>query len=306
MKTLKMEVCMLPPGGYISKKIKVKRTFEGHFPGLVWHIFLGTVEASFHEWKIRTEWFWEMMNRDVNFYKWKIQNKWSVWMNRSREYFRKGVELERHVLESEIRIVILLVANIAIGVWLIHSNVFLAEVKYNLAVGDVAEVEKMPLVEQKADLNSMLKLDIEEVKEVDKKEKKEETEVPKNIKELNSVLPPQEEKCEEEKEEKISSDQCKENYDEYLEELEKEEKEKMEKLNTVRAQAKPRINARKPYVFDVVGGRKVCNKKNDKPSKSKNNKRGHMDMECCLDPDEIPNPHCYYPSSKYGKYLGKK
>lgn len=277
--------------------------FEGHFPGLVWHIFLGMLETSFHEWKIRTEWFWEMMNRDVNFYKWKIQNKWSVWMNRSREYFRKSIELERHVLESEIRIVILLVANIAMTAWLIHSNVFLAEIKYNLAMGGVAEVEEMPLTEQKTDLSSMLKLETEEVKEV---EKKEEEEAPKNIKELNNVLPPREKRCEGERKEAISSDHCKENYDKYLEELEKEEQEKIKKINAARAQAKPRISAPQPYVFDVVGGRKVCNRKNDHPSKSKNNKPGHMDMECCLDPDEIPNPHCYYSSSKYGKYLGKK
>lgn len=52
-------------------------------------------------------------------------------------------------------------------------------------------------------------------------------------------------------------------------------------------------------------GRKVCSKKNDKPSKSKQKKGIHLDMECCLDPDEIPNPHCYYPPEKYGKYLKK-
>lgn len=28
-----------------------------------------------------------------------------------------------------------------------------------------------------------------------------------------------------------------------------------------------------------------------------------MDMECCLDPDEIPNPHCTYEAKKYQKYL---
>jgi len=68
--------------------------------------------------------------------------------------------------------------------------------------------------------------------------------------------------------------------------------------------AKPRITAPMPYAYDKVGGKRVCNKKNDRPSKSKNNnKKGHMDMECCLDPDETPNPNCYYSPSKYGKYL---
>ena len=52
-------------------------------------------------------------------------------------------------------------------------------------------------------------------------------------------------------------------------------------------------------------GRKVCEKKNDKPGKSKENNKGkmHLDMECCLDPDEYPNPHCYYDPGKYGKYM---
>lgn len=50
-------------------------------------------------------------------------------------------------------------------------------------------------------------------------------------------------------------------------------------------------------------GLRVCAKSNDKPSKSDKNKKGHMDMECCLDPDEIPNPNCYYDPKKYGKYL---
>jgi hypothetical protein len=44
-----------------------------------------------------------------------------------------------------------------------------------------------------------------------------------------------------------------------------------------------------------VNGKLVCAKKNDKPRKSLNgNKRGHLDMECCLDPDETPNPWCTY------------
>ena len=111
MKTLKMEVCMLPPGG---GKIKIKRTFTGHFPGLVWHIFSGSVEASFHEWKIRTEWFWEIMNRDLSFYEWKIKNKWKVWTEWFWEYLKKSVTLERHVLESEIRIVLLIFLNLSL------------------------------------------------------------------------------------------------------------------------------------------------------------------------------------------------
>lgn len=58
-----------------------------------------------------------------------------------------------------------------------------------------------------------------------------------------------------------------------------------------------------PYVFDIKNGKRVCNHKNDHPHKSKQNKKKHLDMECCLDPDEIPNSNCYYDPAKYGKYL---
>ncbi len=61
-----------------------------------------------------------------------------------------------------------------------------------------------------------------------------------------------------------------------------------------------------PFIFKVENGRKVCGTKNDHPRKSQKGKGKHMDMECCLDPDEYPNPHCYYPPEKYGKYLKPK
>lgn len=72
--------------------------------------------------------------------------------------------------------------------------------------------------------------------------------------------------------------------------------------------ATPKFNAPMPatYKKDALG-RLVCAKKNDKPGKSKDNNKGkiHLDMECCLDPDEYPNPHCYYDPAKYGKYMNK-
>jgi len=66
---------------------------------------------------------------------------------------------------------------------------------------------------------------------------------------------------------------------------------------------KPKITAPMPVSYKKVNGLRVCAKKNDKPGKSKQGKSKHMDMECCLDPDEYPNPHCYYDPAKYGKYL---
>jgi hypothetical protein len=67
-------------------------------------------------------------------------------------------------------------------------------------------------------------------------------------------------------------------------------------ISIVRPQAKPKpkITAKRSVSAKVVGGKLVCAKKNDKPRKSKKNKPGHMDMECCLDPDERPNPWCIY------------
>jgi hypothetical protein len=65
------------------------------------------------------------------------------------------------------------------------------------------------------------------------------------------------------------------------------------------------VGAKKPYAYDVVAGKRVCNKKNDRPGKSDQHKGKHMDMECCLDPDEIPNPYCTYSNAKYQKLLAK-
>lgn len=55
----------------------------------------------------------------------------------------------------------------------------------------------------------------------------------------------------------------------------------------------------------VVNGKNVCGKNNDHPRKSKSNPRGHIDSECCLDPDETPNSLCYYPPAKYGNLIQK-
>ena len=67
--------------------------------------------------------------------------------------------------------------------------------------------------------------------------------------------------------------------------------------------ALPKITAPHPVSFTVVNGRLVCAKKHDHPSKSKQHKGRHLDMECCMDPDEYPNPWCSYDPGKYGKYL---
>jgi hypothetical protein len=106
--------------------------------------------------------------------------------------------------------------------------------------------------------------------------------------------------CNEDKEKKTSSDLCGKDDEEIVSKIEKEE---MAKRIKTEKRAVVKISAKVPYAFVVAGGKRVCNKKNDHPSKSDKNKGKHMDMECCLDPDEIPNPHCYYNPAKYGKYM---
>jgi len=73
-------------------------------------------------------------------------------------------------------------------------------------------------------------------------------------------------------------------------------------IDIVRPKPKPKAPKPVSYKKDDLG-RLVCAKKNDKPGKSKKGKDHHLDMECCLDPDEDPNPWCYYDPAKYGKWL---
>jgi len=68
--------------------------------------------------------------------------------------------------------------------------------------------------------------------------------------------------------------------------------------------AKPKTpSAPKPVSAKSIGGKLVCAKSNDKPGNSKTNKHKHLDMECCLDPDEYPNPWCSYDAKRYQKYI---
>ena len=57
-----------------------------------------------------------------------------------------------------------------------------------------------------------------------------------------------------------------------------------------------RPRARIPGGAKLVNGKYVCKKKHDYVGKSKKNNKGylHLDLECCLDPDEYPNPWCTY------------
>lgn len=62
-----------------------------------------------------------------------------------------------------------------------------------------------------------------------------------------------------------------------------------------------------PILSDVkvVNGKNMCRTNNDHPHKSKKKIPVHIDGECCLDPDEIPNSNCYYPQPRYAKMIQK-
>ena len=55
--------------------------------------------------------------------------------------------------------------------------------------------------------------------------------------------------------------------------------------------------------YAVENGKKVCklSDKEDHPSISSKGKGIHVDEDCCIDLDEIPNKACYYPSSNSKK-----
>ena len=64
------------------------------------------------------------------------------------------------------------------------------------------------------------------------------------------------------------------------------------------------INAPPPRAeTKKVNGLRVCAKKNDHGRESHKGSQPHMDRECCPDPDEWPNPHCYYTPEQLSRML---
>lgn len=101
------------------------------------------------------------------------------------------------------------------------------------------------------------------------------------------------------------------------EEREREEAEQKEKFarQTAKKNTQPksrRVGVPGPILSPTGNSPwgRVCKKEYDSPKKSSKNPKGHIDSQCCLDPDEIPNSRCYYPPEIYGKliekYLNKK
>lgn len=70
-----------------------------------------------------------------------------------------------------------------------------------------------------------------------------------------------------------------------LEEVQAEEEKEIIQKSIVEKKIQPR------RVLSNLGR---CRHKNDHPRKSKTKKHRHMDEDCCMDPDEWPNPRCQY------------
>lgn len=70
-----------------------------------------------------------------------------------------------------------------------------------------------------------------------------------------------------------------------LEEVQIEEEKEVIQKNIVEKKVQPR------RVLQSLGR---CSHKNDHPRKSRTKKHRHMDEDCCMDPDEWPNPRCQY------------
>lgn len=57
--------------------------------------------------------------------------------------------------------------------------------------------------------------------------------------------------------------------------------------------------------YDKQGGHKVCTQdyKDEHPGVSGKDKGVHVDEDCCIDPDEIPNLNCYYPQTDVSRMV---
>lgn len=242
---------MLPSGN--NKKIKIKRTFEGHFPGLIWHIFSGSIEASFHEWKIRSNWFWE--------------------------YLKKNITLERHVLESEIRIVILIFLNIIAFSWIVNQRFFVISLPYNYAFGEEVTDTKIPFIpNENPDLAGMTRLDSERKDNNDENKNEESQTI---ITELNKLISSQDERCQKDKENKECTELCVKNEEEIIAQMKAEERKGWAKYLS----GKPRLLQPSAHISCA---------KDTKGARRSDTKGKHRDEDCCPDPDEWPKPGCRY------------
>lgn len=255
---------------------KTKKTFEGSLPRIILAMSSYLVKDVMREWEWTKKEFWKIT-------------------------LKEKILARRLMNVPHMRIVVLLIFNMVAFSWLVNQKIIVVNFPLNYAKSEESSdmiFENKPLIENpNPKLHSMIRSDDKEVEGRDSDEKEF-----RNIKDLNKVVMDQDEMCQVNKTKEKCNELCVKNEEEILEKWQKEERERLAKIRSAQP-ARRVINAPVPYVYAKVDGRRVCNRKNDHPKKSKNNEPGHMDMECCLDPDEIPNPHCHYSVEKYGKYL---
>jgi len=222
----------------------------------------------------------------------------------------KGGLGSQKIISADVWLVIFSIAlNITVFSWLMTKHVVFAEEFNSKETIKITEDATKEGLVKLNDLNALVPIEIKKKEEIASVKKVPEN---KNTSDENSlIISLSDEKCVNDKSEKRNSELCgKDQKDEKLEKelanMDKIIRDLSTKKQNEAIQKAVRGRAPQPYVYakDILG-RKVCNKKNDKPHKSnkKDHKPGHMDMECCLDPDETPNPNCYYDPEKYGKYL---
>ncbi|HLN18751.1 MAG TPA: hypothetical protein VK255_01110 [Patescibacteria group bacterium] len=252
LKTLRFEVHM-PSSDAAGKKIKIKRTFEGHFPGLIWHIFLGSIEATAHEWRARKNWLLRKLAEHVS--------------------------LNRNVLESEIRIVVLIFLNLIATTWIINQNFFVFSLPYNYARGETGVTLPSP-ENQNPDLAGMTRLDSERSKDQEDSKKEEAAVI---IDELNKLISSQDERCQKDKNDERCTELCVKNEEEIIAQMKAEER-----------QAWMKYLSSKPKLLGPTPSRNISCAKDTKGARNSPNKGKHRDEDCCPDPDEWPRPGCRY------------
>ncbi|HPN96890.1 MAG TPA: hypothetical protein PLK35_03940 [Candidatus Moranbacteria bacterium] len=268
-------------------KNKEKKVFSVLVLDFFWTLLFSVVDS--------VEKMGELANRKVDLK--EIRNWIKKESNLLEEIVEKIVRTIKNDRSYFARVVILLLLNIGVATWLVQEKILVASVSYNYAYGEERENIIKKYSEINVEARDLIAID---KKEEIKKEKEEEYKPKEKAEKINAFILTADEECDENVSSRKCSERCgKDPYDESLVEVKKVYRKSI---------TRPRINARRPIgeVKKDGAGRLVCAKKNDKPKKSKQNKKGHMDMECCLDPDEIPNPHCYYSSNRYTKYLSKK
>ena len=186
--------------------------------------------------------------------------------------------LTRNVLDSEIRIVLLIFLNIIAFGWLVNQNVFNVGLTFNYAFGETEEAS-LPSISPitNPDLAGMTRLSSE--RNNDKNNKQENNYI---ITELNKLISSQDERCQKDKNDERCTELCVKNEKEIIAKMKAEEREAWSRYLSSHPKLAPR------------SAEHISCPKDTKGAKKSDTKGKHMDEDCCPDPDEWPKPGCRY------------